>query len=517
MSATLPPQARPTAGTHIAYRDAAAGEVALTTDYVVVGSGAGGAIAAITLARAGHRVCLVEAGAWRMPEDYPSSALGFMREMMVDWGSAVAMGRSLKPIVQARTMGGSCVINSAIVVRTPGDILHEWRDDHGLGDVFTDANMGAAMDAIESELQVEETNHARFGQTAQKMLDVMAGRQLEVHRIHRNVKGCRGVNQCLQGCRNGAKRSPNLQWIPELLERGQTVLSCAPVERVRIEGGRAVGVAGRFVHPSTRQRGARFVVSAARGVLLAASATGTAPLLQKSGYKHRALGHYWRGHPGAGTMAVYDEPMDMHQGPSQAVASIHHRRDIGIKLEHLSLPLELIAGRVSGAGRGLVRKLETARHTAMWVTAVRADAVGRVKAGPFGPVVSYKMTRKDMERLRAGTAMLARFHFEAGARRVRPGVVGLPAEIGPDEVGLLDDAPLDPRRWTCVVTHLFGGAVAGSDAKRSVVGADLHVRGVRGLHVVDAAVLPTTLGVNPQHTIMAVSKITAERLANSAA
>ena len=54
----------------------------------------------------------------------------------------------------------------------------------------------------------------------------------------------------------------------------------------------------------------------------------------------------------------------------------------------------------------------------------------------------------------------------------------------------------------------------GADPSRSVVAPDLAVRGVRGLHVVDASALPTTLGVNPQLTIMAVARVAAERIAN---
>jgi choline dehydrogenase-like flavoprotein len=66
-----------------------------------------------------------------------------------------------------------------------------------------------------------------------------------------------------------------------------------------------------------------------------------------------------------------------------------------------------------------------------------------------------------------------------------------------------------------VLSHLFGGCVLGDDPATSVVGPDLHVRGVRQLHVVDASAIPTTLGVNPQHTIMAMAMITALRLANA--
>jgi hypothetical protein len=50
--------------------------VEVEVDYVVVGSGAGGATAAVTLARGGAQVAVVEAGPWRDPEDYPRSVCG---------------------------------------------------------------------------------------------------------------------------------------------------------------------------------------------------------------------------------------------------------------------------------------------------------------------------------------------------------------------------------------------------------------------------------------------------------
>jgi hypothetical protein len=42
----------------------------------------------------------------------------------------------------------------------------------------------------------------------------------------------RGLS-ALQGCRKGRKQSTNVNYVPEVLERGGYVLSCAPVDRVR--------------------------------------------------------------------------------------------------------------------------------------------------------------------------------------------------------------------------------------------------------------------------------------------
>ena len=152
---------------------------------------------------------------------------------------------------------------------------------------------------------------------------------------------------------------------------------------------------------------------------------------------------------------------------------------------------------------------------AMWVAAVRAEAEGRVRSGFLGPpVVRYQPTRRDLALLRASFVELAHLHFEAGARYVRAGVHGLPDLIGPDQLELIAGAPLNNRCYTWILSHLFGGCVMGADPSRSVVAPDLAVRGVRGLHVVDASALPTTLGVNPQLTIMAVARVAAERIAN---
>ena len=62
--------------------------------------------------------------------------------------------------------------------------------------------------------------------------------------------------------------------------------------------------------------------------------------------------------------------------------------------------------------------------------------------------------------------------------------------------------------------HPCGTCKMGSDAL-AVVDADLRVRGIANLRVVDASVFPTNLGVNPQHSICAVAWKLAEGLAEA--
>lgn len=487
--------------------------VEMEGDYVVVGSGAGGATAAVSLARGGAQVVLVEAGAWRAPEDYPNSMYGTLRDLMDDWCSLVTRGRALWPIVQGRTVGGTTVINSAIVVRTPDDIFEEWERDHGFGGEPLRQAIGRIQDQLDGELHVSpvpEATQGRVNELARKGAMAIGAHD---HHMNRNVRDCLGHGQCLQGCQALRKQSTNLNFVPETLDRGGVLLSSAPVDQVVFEGQRAIGVRGVFRHPRTGKRGGPYFVRARRGVIVAASATHSPALLLRSGVKLPALGAHFRAHPGTGVFGRYADPVHPNTGATQGWASTAFRGDPGFKLETLSLPLELVASRLPGAGLRLLERLESYPHLAMWCVAIRAEASGRVTAGWGGrPVVRYGPTRRDVERLRHGVHVLAKMHVAAGADMIVPGIHGLPYELRPDQVDLIMEAPLDPRFYVGILSHLFGGCVMGSDPKRSVCDGQGRVHGYEGLLIADASAIPTTLGVNPQHTIMALARHHAEAL-----
>jgi choline dehydrogenase-like flavoprotein len=177
----------------------------------------------------------------------------------------------------------------------------------------------------------------------------------------------------------------------------------------------------------------------------------------------------------------------------------------------------MLAARLPGVGAEWQERLSALDHMAQWCGQMRMRAHGRVRPG-WGarPVVRYEPLPSDLEIAHEMAILLVRMMFAAGAVEVYPGIGGVPEVLNhPSQVHLLERAV--PRRGDLhlVASHLFGTACAGADPARSVVGPDLRCHAVDGLYVMDASVFPTNMGVNPQHSIMAVVWRAAERLAGA--
>jgi choline dehydrogenase-like flavoprotein len=477
-------------------------------DFVVVGSGAAGATAALVLAEAGHDVTVLEEGPEVRPEDRglgPSEA--FLR-LFRDQATQVAMGRSVIPILQGRCVGGTTVINGAIVWRIPEDAYERVFGAAGARQALPLDAILARMDRIERDLSVARAADRLLGGNGTLMKVGAEKLGWKAHAILRNVAGCRGSGRCLEACPTQQKQSMEQTYLPRAVKLGARVLPGHEVRVVETSAARATAVSGR------RADGSPFRLAARRGVVLAASAIQTPCILRRSGIGPRAhVGAHFRAHPATGVAGIYRDPVRLWEGATQSY-EVDEFRDQGFKMEVVGLPPELAGVRMPGVGEGFQRSMRDYPNMAVWGVQARAEAEGTVAPRGDRARITYTPSPQDMAILRAGVKRVCELHFAAGATRVYPGVHGGPDELtSPDQLDLLDELPLDPREWSLITAHLFSTCRMSRDEEGGVVGFDGRVHGVRALWAVDASVLPTNLGVNPQHTIMAVAMLLAERLA----
>ncbi len=477
-------------------------------DFVVVGSGAAGGVAAHVLADAGLRVAIVEEGAWFRTRQFQLSVQPAFKALYRDAGGFVIQGRTFIPLLQGVCVGGGTTVNSAIAWRLPDDVYADWGARFGLENVLNERNLGPCFEDLERTLNVHPVEEEILGRNNTLMRDGMVALGIRPHVIDRYARGCRGSARCAQGCPNGAKLSTALTYVPWALKKGARLFTQAKVQHVIVSGGRAKGVVAATAGKGTLR------LRATRGVVVAASTVQTPNLLRRSGLKSKAIGQNFMAHPGVGLGAFYGDDVSSNRGVTQAMETIHFRRTHRFKLESIALAPELAAVRIPGFGANLVRRLADFRRLAIWGVQVRAYATGKVDSFAGADRVRYTLGPEDVRIAKKGLRTLAEIAFATGAREVMPGIHGLPETLtSPDQLGLIDQAPDDPRHYMFIATHLFGAARMGPDRGTSAVGLDFATHEVERLFVVDSSVFPSNIGVNPQHAIMAVAMLAARGIA----
>lgn len=487
------------------------GPEGLECDVVVIGTGAGGAVVARELAERGLAVVMLEEGGYFQRSDFNGRPFEMGRLLYRDLGATFSLGNVAIPIPLGKTVGGTTTVNSGTCYRTPSRVLRAWREELGLRDL-TDAAMDRWYARVEEVLGVAPARTELLGGVGRVI--ARGCEQLGYRRhgpLQRNAPDCDGQGVCCFGCPTDAKRSTNVSYVPLALRAGAELIHGARVEEITLSGGRAVGVVARAIgsgHP-VRVRARAVVVSC--GALMTPVLLEENRLCQSSGYLGRNLSI----HPAAAVLAEFDEDLAgggrfIPQG--YAIEQFHEQ---GLLFEGGSTPLDLTMAMLPFVGPHLVDLAERFDRMAMFGFMVEDRSRGRVRALRGRPFISYWLGRADVAQLQRGIAILSRVYLAAGARRVLPLVHGFDQISGEADLGRFAAARLRARDFELTAYHPLGTARMGADRSRSVVGPDNQAHDVPGLYVVDGASVPTSLGVNPQVTIMALATRAAELLADT--
>ncbi len=476
------------------------GEREIRCEVVVVGSGAGGAVVACELAERGVDVVLLEEGRLFGAADFGRDPLSVLTEAYRDGGTTVALGRPAIPVPLGRTVGGTTTINSGTCFRLPEAVLEKW---DGLGLRMDREAMAGRFDRLERRLSVQTLTPALLGGTSDVIARGAEALGLSHHPLRRNVKGCGPSGTCAFGCPRNAKQSMNLTYVPDALRAGATLYTGVRARRVLAEGGRAAGVVAT-------SEGGTLTVRADKVVSACGSVWGV-PFLRASGVRSRHLGRHLTIHPAAKIAALMPHVVDGWMDTPQGYC-IDALADEGLMFEGAFVPPEYASVAFPFVGRAFEEVMERYRNLALFGFIVADEPNGRVRVFDGRPAVSYSLGQRDLGRVQKGLRVLAEVFFAAGAERIYLPIAG--AEEQPTleaALGVLS-APIEPWSLELAAFHPLGTARMAADRKSGVVDPDLQCWELPGLYVVDGSVFPTSLGVNPQLTIMAMAARAAEHL-----
>jgi choline dehydrogenase-like flavoprotein len=125
------------------------------------------------------------------------------------------------------------------------------------------------------------------------------------------------------------------------------------------------------------------------------------------------------------------------------------------------------------------------------------------RRGPFVQI-RYDLNREDTATFKRGIELLCELYWAAGAKVIYPPIEGI-GELRDGDMNTVRDHDLRPSQLTLLAFHPLGTARADARPDHGVVDGDLRVRGLENLYVSDGSVVPSSIGVNPQITIMALA------------
>ncbi|HEY3355811.1 MAG TPA: GMC family oxidoreductase [Polyangia bacterium] len=484
------------------------GEDRFECDVIVVGTGAGGAVVAKELAERGHAVLMLEEGALFTRPDFTGRSLECLRAMYRQRGRLAAVGNTLVFITAGRTVGGSTTINTGTCWRTPDWVLDRWTHRLGLADL-TAAKLRPYFEQVERELRVAEVEPKVAGGPARVVARGCAALGLHHRPLRRNAPECDGSSVCNFGCPTDAKLGTNLTYVPAALRRGAALLTGVRAEEILLAGGGAVGVRARALATG------RTVTVRARATVLAGG-TLLSPLLLAGvrGVAGRAhVGRHLSLHPALGVSGRFDEEIRSYTAIPQGHAVDELHRD-GVLIMGASTPIDMAGAVFELVGDKLMEVMADYDRVCTFGVMVEDGPNGRVRPGPGGrPLCTYWLGRAERERLLRGAAMLARIYFAAGAREVYTGIRGHGVLTGPADVARLGAAWPAASDFTLASFHPLGTCRMATSPRTGVVSPEHEVFGVPDLFVVDGSVVPTSVAVNPQVTIMALATRAAAALA----
>ena len=476
---------------------AIAGERVIDADACVIGAGAGGAVVAKELAEGGMRVAVLEEGDWHDSEEFTARPRDMTARLYRDAGQTATLGSPPIVLPLGSAIGGTTLVNSGTCFRTPAPVLELWRERFGL-EALTEAALEPFFRRVERTLNVAQVPAKLAGRNAAVVRRGADALGWSGDFLFRNVRGCVGSGVCAFGCPAGAKQHVGITYVPQAWAAGATTYTGARAERIELERGHAREVIART------PAGGRLRVRCEH-VIVACGAIHTPQLLRAQGLGGASgeLGRNLSIHPATAIRALFDEEIELWRGVPQSYY-VDEFADEGLMFEGAAGPPDYMAMLLPGLGARHRELMDRIAQISQFGVMVSDTSRGHVRSVLGRPRVRYDLNRADTATFKRGLELLTELYWAAGARLVQIPAAGVP---------LLRDGDSEPLRRARVrardlelmAFHPLGTARAGADPRRAVLDADLAVRGVAGVHVADGSAVPSSLGVNPQITIMALA------------
>lgn len=472
----------------------------VSLDAIIVGSGSGGGVAAKALSEAGMKVLVLERG--QHVDHSGTYTEAYALENMYDRAALMTNDGGGIGLVQASVFGGGSTVNWAASLQTPAAVRADWAKTFGLP-YFTTPEFQGDLDYVCDVMGVSPPTV----QNTQNSLLMEGARRLGYQHaaVPQNNGGGHHAcgHDCANSCRSGGKKGGVHTWLADASRAGALFLTRADVRRVDFDNRVAVGV-------TLNVDGQELSIKAPR-IIVAGGSIHTPALLKRSRVPNPRVGASIYLHPTNYVYGIFDD--DTHPTEGNILTSVVGEYanispgGYGVRVE-TGIMQPIIAMTLLQWAGGQEHKGRLANHSKMvgLIAISRDKDSGRVKLDKEGePEVYYTVSAHDANSVKTGTVAAAECLRAVGAKEIIVGGRGVPAWKKGEDWDSWTGQIMDTAPGCYGSAHQMGSCRMSSRPADGACDPDGKLYGVQGVWVADASVLPSSSGVNPMVSTMAVA------------
>ncbi len=512
----------------------------MTYDYIIIGSGFGGSVAALRLAEKGYTVCVIEAGKRWQALDFPKTNWEFWKFVWAPQLFCYGIQR-IRLLNDVLILGGSGVGGGSLVY---ANTLFVPPDPF-----FADPQWNGLENDWKSELMP-------FYDTAKKMLGVVTnpkfwpsdyslqdyGKEIGREKYFKPAEvgvffgepgvtvpdpyfggkgpartGCTQTGHCMVGCRDGGKNSLDRNYLYLAEQLGVEIIAEHKVMNVREENGEYIVTSKKVTDVLFQKKD----ICRAKGIVFAAGVMGTLELMMQCKENDSLpkisdrLGHVVRTNSEV-LAGVTAKKSDEYLSTGVAITSSLFVND-NTHIELVRYPkgsdvMGILASLLTDGGSKIPRPVK-------FLGNILLHPIQFLRTlWPFGwgqrSVILLVMQTLDnhitLLRKRRWWTLFNKGLSSKNRGKKIPTYIPEANEAVKGMAKRLDAIPQNALTEVLLnipmTAHILGGACIGEDAEKGVIDKYHRVFGYDNMYVVDASAIPANLGVNPSLTITALAE-----------
>lgn len=520
-------------------------------DYLVVGSGPGGATVARELQAAGKRVVLIERGPFVVwgsmtTRSYPRLMYGGDHATTSDNGIIIRSGE---------TLGGGTTVNIDLAFSplesTIQARINAWIEDGLMDSAYSTEALATAYDWVRETIGTRTLSESELNNDNLALWNGAAAYGVDPSLYHLNRFPVGDSPSPVDDKLDAAR-----QLIYPAIADSQNPLGVIPdaiVDEVLFDdsGTRATGLRLHVTEPWTEYGNTVVdpsnlginagdpVTIEANEIILAAGTIGTTRILLNTAKSNPAVDNPLIGrglilHPSFPILGLFDRTINLLEGLGSATFCDAFGVTPGFIYETMDGLPAYGAVLIPGSGQQVYEELSQFNDYAgfgLMLVDTPSEDNRIVLDDSDGTVLQYTLSDADKERFRIGVAIGIRMMFLAGAKKViipsNENVLGLPdfdpmvgtylTDISQADT-VQDNIEFVPNRTVLTSAHLQATNKMGPKDK-GVVSLNHRLWAANGeevpnVYVMDSSIFPTSVGANPMQSLYSIAKIFSERLLN---